>query len=101
MDSFQLLGFFAIEDPPRVGVLESVIKCQEAGVKVVMVTGDHPSTARAIAERIAILPKDGSRRDAMEVLQGDELDGHLPEEDRLLALCKSGVIGVSRFLGGL
>ena len=43
------VGLYAMIDPPRPGVPEAVAKCQSAGTKVVMVTGDHPVTAKAIA----------------------------------------------------
>ncbi|MFW9783162.1 MAG: cation-translocating P-type ATPase [Candidatus Heimdallarchaeota archaeon] len=49
------IGFVTILDPPREGVRDSVIECHEAGVDVVMITGDSPSTARAIASQIAII----------------------------------------------
>merc|ERR1719487_2153519 len=54
MDEFHLCGLIAIEDPPKAGVLNSIERIKKAGAKTVMVTGDHPSTARAIAERIGI-----------------------------------------------
>ena len=49
------IGFVTILDPPREGVKESVEQCHEAGVDVVMITGDSPSTARAIATQIGIV----------------------------------------------
>ena len=49
------LGFVTILDPPREGVKESVEQCHNAGVEVVMITGDSPSTARAIASQISII----------------------------------------------
>ena len=49
------IGFVTILDPPREGVRESVKQCHEAGVDVVMITGDSPTTARAIASQIAIV----------------------------------------------
>lgn len=39
------VGLMAMVDPPRVGVREAVASCHSAGIKVVMVTGDHPVTA--------------------------------------------------------
>jgi len=49
------IGFVTILDPPRDGVKESVIQCHEAGVDVIMITGDAPATARAIASQISIV----------------------------------------------
>ncbi|MFX1275974.1 MAG: cation-translocating P-type ATPase [Promethearchaeota archaeon] len=49
------LGFVTILDPPREGVKESVEACHEAGVDVVMITGDSPITAKSIAKQISII----------------------------------------------
>jgi len=49
------IGFVTILDPPRDGVKDSVIQCHEAGVDVIMITGDAPATARAIASQISIV----------------------------------------------
>ena len=54
------LGLYAMIDPPRPGVPEAVTKCQSAGIKVIMVTGDHPVTAQAIATKVNII-KEGSK----------------------------------------
>ncbi|MHA1143594.1 MAG: cation-translocating P-type ATPase [Candidatus Helarchaeota archaeon] len=48
------LGFVMILDPPREGVREAVQSCESAGITVVMITGDHPSTAKAIAQQMNI-----------------------------------------------
>ncbi|MFX1358609.1 MAG: HAD-IC family P-type ATPase, partial [Promethearchaeota archaeon] len=48
------LGFFSILDPPRLGVKESVEECESGGIKVVMITGDHPATAQTIAAQMRI-----------------------------------------------
>ncbi|MFW6283684.1 MAG: cation-translocating P-type ATPase, partial [Minisyncoccales bacterium] len=48
------LGLVAMRDPPRKGVKETIQKCKRAGIKVKMVTGDNPETARAIARNIAL-----------------------------------------------
>ncbi len=72
------LGFLGITDPLRPAVPEAVRRCHDAGVRVVMLTGDHPSTARAIA-REAGLPDDD------RVLTGSEIAGLDDEElDRRL-----------------
>jgi len=49
------LGMMALIDPPRPAVPGAVGKCKTAGVKVIMVTGDHPVTAQAIAYKVGIL----------------------------------------------
>lgn len=50
-----LVGIVSLNDPPRVGVAQSVLTCQKAGIKVIMVTGDQPPTAAAIAHKVNII----------------------------------------------
>lgn len=50
-----MLGLLGLEDPPRPEVPEAMRKCKEAGIKVIMVTGDHPNTAQAIANEIGLI----------------------------------------------
>jgi magnesium-transporting ATPase (P-type) len=50
----ELVGLIALEDPPRDGVPEALAACRLAGIKVAMLTGDHPGTASAIARRIGL-----------------------------------------------
>jgi P-type Ca2+ transporter type 2C len=68
-----LLGLVAILDPPREAAAATVAACQLAGITPVLITGDHPSTARAIATRLGIIsPSD-------EVIVGQQLrDGAIP-----------------------
>merc|ERR1711871_1277234 len=49
------LGMMSLQDPPRDDVPGAIETCQTAGIQVVMVTGDHPVTAKAISERVGIL----------------------------------------------
>jgi len=41
-------------DPPRKDVRENILKCRNAGIRVIMITGDHPSTASAIARELGL-----------------------------------------------
>jgi sodium/potassium-transporting ATPase subunit alpha len=50
-----LCGLIGLEDPPRPEVPAAIARCQSAGVKVIMVTGDHPHTAVAIARQIGLV----------------------------------------------
>ncbi|MBI4351625.1 MAG: cation-translocating P-type ATPase [Elusimicrobia bacterium] len=70
------LGLVGIDDPPREEVKAAVAECAEAGIVTVMITGDHPVTARNIAERLGIL----NPGDAAAMLTGRELDALPPEE---------------------
>ena len=61
---FQFAGLLAFEDPVREGVKQAVAQCRAAGMRVIMVTGDHPATATAIARSIG-LSQGASRTVAM------------------------------------
>ncbi|MHA1394937.1 MAG: cation-translocating P-type ATPase, partial [Promethearchaeota archaeon] len=63
------LGFVTISDPPREGVKESVHQCYNAGVNVIMITGDSAITARAIAKQIDIIKNDDEK-----VVEGKDID---------------------------
>ncbi len=62
---FELVGLVGLADPLRREVPAAVAECRQAGIRVVMITGDHPRTARAIADRAGI--------DARDILTGAEL----------------------------
>jgi magnesium-transporting ATPase (P-type) len=53
-----LLGLVALEDPPRRGAAAAIAACRRAGIRVAMVTGDHPATAQAIAREVGLLEGD-------------------------------------------
>ncbi len=51
-----LAGFIGIEDPVRPEVPEAIAKCRRAGIDVILITGDHPATAMAVARKINVVP---------------------------------------------
>ncbi|MRX43866.1 cation-translocating P-type ATPase [Agromyces kandeliae] len=73
-EGLRLLGLLALQDPPRDGIADSLRACRQAGVRVAMITGDHPATARAIADEVGLRSHDAP------VLTGADLpadDQHL------------------------
>ncbi|KAI9175954.1 hypothetical protein H9P43_006318 [Blastocladiella emersonii ATCC 22665] len=69
---WQFVGLLGLIDPPRKGVRESVASCKRAGIKVIMITGDHIATATAIATQLGIL--DPADPNASRAIRGAELD---------------------------
>ena len=55
LTGLRFLGLVSMIDPPRAAVPDAVAKCRSAGIKVIMVTGDHPITAKAIAKAVGII----------------------------------------------
>ncbi len=70
---FELVGLVGLADPPRPSVPQALAECRQAGLRVVMITGDYPSTAQAIARRIGLQPDH-------EVITGPQLDEMLDEQ---------------------
>lgn len=71
-----LLGLVAMQDPPREESAEAVRKCKTAGIRPIMITGDHLVTASAIARKIGILDDSGRAVEGREIenLSDEELD---------------------------
>jgi sodium/potassium-transporting ATPase subunit alpha len=67
-EDFVFLGFIGIVDPPRPEAREAIAKCHTAGIKVVMITGDHPVTAESIAKDVGL-----ANAGKLEIITGDEL----------------------------
>lgn len=78
-ESLRFVGFVGLKDPPRSDVREAIKQCQEAGIRVVMVTGDRPDTGSAIGEQVG-LSNDGEAYHGGELGEPDELSpGELDE----------------------
>jgi P-type Ca2+ transporter type 2C len=73
--AFEFLGLIGLADPVRPGVPEAVKECYEAGIRVVMITGDYPVTAQNIARQVRL-------KDPDEVITGAELKGMSESEVR-------------------
>jgi calcium-translocating P-type ATPase len=80
----ELLGLVGIEDPPRPGVQSSIEACRQGGIRVAMVTGDHPATARAIAQEVGLLGADHRVLEGRELPQDEELLGALVDRDGIV-----------------
>jgi Ca2+-transporting ATPase len=74
LSDLTLAGLIGFLDPPRMEVVDALQSCRDAGIKVIMITGDHPATALNIAEKIRLSEKENV------VINGRELDGQLSEE---------------------
>lgn len=72
-EGLRFLGFVLLLDPPRPEVPEAVRRVRRAGVRVVMVTGDHPATARAVAQRVGIPVNVLATGEDLETLSDEEL----------------------------
>lgn len=68
------LGFFGMIDPPRIEAKEAIELCKQAGIQIMMITGDHPITAKAIARELNILSEGG------EVVTGAEIEAMSEDE---------------------
>jgi magnesium-transporting ATPase (P-type) len=79
-----LLGLIGLQDPPRPGVEHAVAACRASGIRLVMLTGDHPATGAAIARQVGLAAVDSP------VLTGDDLPADDDELARLLA--QDGVV---------
>lgn len=91
-DGMTFLGLTALIDPPRPSVPSAVLTCKTAGVKVIMVTGDHPITAKAIARQVNILQKEEITADTAAEEKGIDIGSFVlsEEADNYEAIAVSG-----------
>lgn len=81
--NFKLLGFLGLEDPIRPEVPKAVEECNQAGIRVVMITGDFPTTARSIAKQIGMNIN-------LDLINGKDLD-NLSEEELKTKIHKTNI----------
>jgi soluble P-type ATPase len=83
-EALNFLGLVGFRDPPRPEVKDAIAACRRAGIRVVMVTGDHAVTARKIAEMLGIIePQSGILVEGRDLKPLSQI--HKDERDRLLA----------------
>ncbi|MFB9367756.1 cation-translocating P-type ATPase [Kitasatospora albolonga] len=83
-----LLGLVAVSDPPKAAAAETLAACRRAGIVPVMITGDHPATARAIAVRVGLVPPDA---EGHEVVTGQQLaDGEVTDVTAVRVFARTG-----------
>jgi sodium/potassium-transporting ATPase subunit alpha len=80
LDNLRFIGLMSLIDPPRAAVPDAVSKCRSAGIKVIMVTGDHPITAKAIAKSVGIISDGTETVEDIAVRLGIEIDKVNPRE---------------------
>jgi calcium-translocating P-type ATPase len=79
-----LLGLVGIEDPPRPGAADSIAACRSAGIRVAMVTGDHPGTARAIAREVGLWIAEALVVEGKDLPQDEDILGALMDRDGII-----------------
>ncbi|ETN87086.1 Na,H/K antiporter P-type ATPase, alpha subunit [Necator americanus] len=79
LKGLRFVGLMSMIDPPRAAVPDAVAKCRSAGIKVVMVTGDHPITAKAIAKSVGIISEGTETVEDIAIRRGipvEDVDPH-------------------------
>ncbi|WP_216207294.1 cation-translocating P-type ATPase [Amycolatopsis aidingensis] len=80
----ELLGLIGLQDPPRTDVASSIAACRRAGIKLAMVTGDHPGTAAAVAREVGLAGPEGPVLTGAMLPPGDDELGALLDRDGLV-----------------
>mmetsp|Transcript_30058 Transcript_30058/g.42255 ORF Transcript_30058/g.42255 Transcript_30058/m.42255 type:complete len:1053 (-) Transcript_30058:74-3232(-) len=92
-DGLVFVGLMALMDPPRSTVPDAVQKCKDAGIRIIMVTGDHPLTAVSIAKQIGIINQN-STVDNVDRLREQITAGHLAN-DHAIAIKGTDIDGLN------
>lgn len=92
MNDFSLVGLVSLNDPPRPKVDVSVRRCKDAGIKVIMVTGDQPPTAAAIATKVNIIKDLNKEMNEMQRLFALNHPGQTLSDEEAFRECDAIVI---------
>ncbi len=101
LDDLIFLGFQCMVDPPREECYEAIKKCKEAGVRVIMITGDHPNTALFIAKELGISSSVVTGYE-VEKMSDEELKGVLKKTNvfaRILPKMKLRIVKLLQEMG--
>jgi len=82
LNGLRFVGLMSMIDPPRAAVPDAVSKCRSAGIKVIMVTGDHPITAKAIARSVGIISEGQETVEDIANRKGCDIKDVNPREAR-------------------
>merc|ERR1719341_1228934 len=80
LENLRFVGLMSMIDPPRAAVPDAVMKCRSAGIKVIMVTGDHPITAKAIARSVGIISENNETVEDIAARKGVDVKDVNPRE---------------------
>lgn len=80
-EELELLGLIGLHDPPRPGVAQALTAARAAGIKVAMITGDHPSTAASIAREIGLQGASGLVVEGINLPENDQELAEMIDED--------------------
>jgi len=80
LSGLKFVGLMSMIDPPRAAVPDAVSKCRSAGIKVIMVTGDHPITAKAIARSVGIISDESRTVEDLAEEQGKSIQEINPRD---------------------
>jgi calcium-translocating P-type ATPase len=80
----EFLGLVGLEDPPRPAASNSIAACRRAGIRVGMVTGDHPATAEAIAREVRLIGDEGMVLEGRDLPQDEAILGALLDRDGIV-----------------
>ncbi|XP_014681357.1 PREDICTED: sodium/potassium-transporting ATPase subunit alpha-like [Priapulus caudatus] len=80
LENLRFVGLMSMIDPPRAAVPDAVVKCRSAGIKVIMVTGDHPITAKAIAKSVGIISEGNETVEDIAMRLGVRVDDVNPRD---------------------